>query len=121
MKGRKPIPDVIKKATGNPGKRALNIENLMVPPELPDMPAWLKTEAKKEWKRITEDLHKLGLLQRVDRPALAMYCRIWARWVYAEKQLSRGDKYLEMTPNNFKVQSAWLTISNRAAYLCMRT
>ena len=120
MKGRKPIPDEIKKATGNAGGRPLDKEKLQLAPEMPDKPDWLNNEGRKEWDRITKELFDLGLLQRVDRAGLTMYCRYWQRYVTAEKHLNTAHGYFDTTPNNFRVQSTYLNISNKAAEMCMK-
>lgn len=46
----------------------------------PVCPAWLEPEAKKEWRRLIPELAALGVLHRVDRNALALYCTRWAMW-----------------------------------------
>lgn len=52
--------------------------------EIPSCPAWLGREAKREWKRITPHLKKLGLISQIDRSALAAYCQAYHRWWEAE-------------------------------------
>ncbi|MCA8251575.1 P27 family phage terminase small subunit [Burkholderia multivorans] len=41
----------------------------------------LNREARKEWKRITVELEKLGLISRLDRAALTLCCQAWGRLV----------------------------------------
>jgi P27 family predicted phage terminase small subunit len=83
--GRKPVPTNLKILKGNPGKRPLNKNEPK--PELgaPGCPTWLSIEAKAEWRRIVPKLDKLGLLTKVDRAALAVYCEMWATFVYAQR------------------------------------
>jgi P27 family predicted phage terminase small subunit len=54
---------------------------------IPRMPSWLSTEAKAEWRRVSGELDRLGLLTRVDRGVLARYCAAWALWTLAAKLL----------------------------------
>lgn len=60
----------------------------------PRMPAWLKGTARREWKAIVEMLDRMGILTKVDRNALARYCRLWQRWRKAEEFIEEhGDQY----------------------------
>ena len=97
-------PTTIKLLEGNPGKRRIDPEPQ---PErgIPTCPAWLDIEAKREWRRITPELDRLGLLTLIDRTALAAYCQSFARWFHAEKARSEhGDTmtsesgYVSMRP-----------------------
>lgn len=84
--GRKKIPIELHVLNGNPSK--LNLKKISVPkpkPLIPKCPGWLSLEAKREWRRIAPELHKLGLLTIVDGAALASHCQNWARWMQAEK------------------------------------
>jgi phage terminase small subunit len=64
--------------TGNPGKRPVNrAEPKPASGGLPTTPGELADEAKIEWRRVAQALHRLGLLTRVDRAALAAYCQVY--------------------------------------------
>jgi P27 family predicted phage terminase small subunit len=41
-------------------------------------------EARREWHRIGIELVRLGLVARIDKAALAIYCQLWQRWIDAE-------------------------------------
>ena len=71
---------------GNPGKR-LTKPTVKAKPEAPTAPTWLDREAKAEWKRIVPELDELGILAKVDRAVLAMYCVTWSRCVRLERKL----------------------------------
>ena len=45
-------------------------------------------EAKREWKRITPQLERYGLVSHLDRAALVMYCQAWAEYVWLKKMVS---------------------------------
>jgi P27 family predicted phage terminase small subunit len=47
-------------------------------------------EAKKEWKRLTVELQRYGLISKLDRAALVLYVQAWAQMVWAEQMLSRA-------------------------------
>ncbi|MBL4763512.1 MAG: phage terminase small subunit P27 family, partial [Gammaproteobacteria bacterium] len=84
---------------------------------IPKPPSHLLPIAKKEWKRVTVHLEKLGLVTELDMAALAVYCQSFARWVGAETKLKKlgDDGLIETTPSGYKQISVLLQISNRAA------
>jgi P27 family predicted phage terminase small subunit len=86
--GRKPKPTALKEISGNPGKRKLNSNEPKFSCDV-TCPAWLTHPAKKEWKRVVKELDALGLIQSVDRAALAAYCLSYARWQAAEETVTR--------------------------------
>lgn len=122
---------------GNPSKKPLHelVDELQPEVEIPGCPRHLLPEARKEWKRITPELERYGLISNLDRAALALYCQAWARWVWAEDQLQRaqklaeqkraeaeargevyagGDGYTIPTPNGNLTYSPHWVISNKA-------
>lgn len=88
-RGPKPQPAVLKLLRGNPGKRPLDLNGEPQPEiAVPDAPHHLNKEALKEWKRITVELLELGLITRLDRAALALYCQAWGQMVMLEQSLN---------------------------------
>lgn len=61
----------------------------------PTCPTWLDVDAKAAWRQLVPELEAMGVLTRIDRNALARYCRTWARWKKAEAFI---DKHGEMYP-----------------------
>lgn len=118
QRGPKTLPDNVHRLNGNPSKKNLGAASgpPIVPVEIPNMPSHLDTEARKEWKRISVELEKLGLVSLIDRAALAVYCVAYSRWAKAEKKLKSLDEagLVEITPNDYKQIGVWLQISNRA-------
>lgn len=119
MKGRPPTPTALKLLTGNPGKRPLRFDQFAPEAKIPRCPAALNGEARKEWKRVTVELHRYGMIAEVDRGLLAMLCSTWARWVEAEQMIAKmaatgGQGLFVKTPNGFPVQSPWVAVSNKA-------
>lgn len=116
--GRKALPSNVHVLNGNPSKKKFSVlsDGARVPVEAPAMPKHLDAGARKEWKLIVPELEKLGLLAKVDRAALAMYCVAFSRWELAELKLKGlGESGLvDTTPNAHKQMSVWLQISNRA-------
>ena len=56
--------------------------------DIPDSAPWMWSEAKREWKRITPELERYGLVSHLDRAALVMYCQAWAEYVWLKKTVS---------------------------------
>lgn len=86
MGARGPLPqkDNVRYLKGNPGKRRSKPKPRAVR-AIPSPPTWLSKEAKAEWRRITPELHRLGLLAKLDRAVLAGYCQSWSQFVAAER------------------------------------
>ncbi|MEO8101346.1 MAG: phage terminase small subunit P27 family [Betaproteobacteria bacterium] len=63
--------------------------------EIPGCPRHLLPEAKKEWKRIGVELETLGLVSRIDRTALSLYCQEYAWWVWQDEALQRDIQLAE--------------------------
>ena len=77
-RGRKPTPTAIKELEGNPGKRPLNSNEPKPDTTAPKCPKWLEPEAKKEWKRLSIEMERIGILTKVDMAAFAAYCQAYA-------------------------------------------
>lgn len=116
--GRKSLPANVHLINGNPSKKRFSVlaDGSRVPVEIPLMPRHLDAGAKREWKIIVPELEKLGLLARIDRPALAMYCVAFSRWEKAELKIKELQEkgLIDDTPNGHKQISVWLQIANRA-------
>lgn len=89
-RGRKPKPTHLKIVIGNPGRRPLKEDAIQpeVRDEPPAAPAFLKGEARAEWKRLAPALCTLGLLSILDMGAFASYCLAFGRLVQTEKLLA---------------------------------
>jgi len=79
MRGAKPKPTHLKEVNGNPGKRKLNKNEPKAKGEA-RCPEWLHPDAKKEWKRLSAELKRLGLLSLMDTAAFAGYCQSYAMY-----------------------------------------
>lgn len=96
-RGPKPLPTNVHLLRGNASKKPLGsiLDEFRPEVEIPDFPSWIWPEAKKEWKRISVELERYGLVSRLDRAALVLYCQAWAKMVWAERMLSRSMKAAE--------------------------
>ena len=88
MRGRRPKPAAVKKLTGSPGKPANNAEP-KYPTGVPECPAHLTGEARREWDRASRLLHDAGVLTPADRGILAGYCTAWSLYVDAVELVNR--------------------------------
>ena len=118
-RGRKPKPTALKRAQGNPGKRALNHAEPQPPEGLPSCPPHLSDVARQEWDRVAQVLHDMGVFTVVDRAGLAAYCQAYGRWVEAEEKLARGPALIK-TPSGHVQQSPWMGIANKQLELMGR-
>jgi P27 family predicted phage terminase small subunit len=90
-RGPRPIPTHLKLLRGNTGKRPLNKDEPQPEPftDVPDPPSFVTGYAADEWWRTATELHRLGLLTKVDVPALAAYCYAFGQWKMAAESLHR--------------------------------
>lgn len=118
LRGPKTKPANVHILRGNRSKKtAAELKDGVFPEiSIPGCPAHLLPDAKKEWKRLTPQLERLGIISEMDRAALAVYCQAYARWVQAEKKvkLLGDDGLVDETPSGYKQMGVWLQISNRA-------
>lgn len=120
--GAKPKPTNVHVLNGNPGHKAKHQLKSSINPDvkIPTCPKHLSAEAKTEWKRISVELEKLGIISQIDLAALAIYCQAYGRWVQSEvkikelNDLGNYDGFFDETPNGYKQISVWMQISNRA-------
>jgi P27 family predicted phage terminase small subunit len=98
---------------GNPGRRPLNENEPEFRPNSPRCPSYLQGEARREWRRVVNELYDAGVLTSVDRAALAAYCQCYARWIDAEAQIVTGGSVIKTDKGNL-IQSPWVSIANRS-------
>lgn len=64
--------------------------------DLEKPPTWLlNAEAKKEWKRIIEDLKKIEAVGNLDYANLAGYCNAYANYAKVSRQLKKESYCIE--------------------------
>jgi P27 family predicted phage terminase small subunit len=80
---------------------------------IPDCPSHLDRLAKQEFKRITAELVKVGLITRVDRTAISAYCVCYSRWVRAENEI-RDRLLVESDASDEMIKNPYLSIANKA-------
>ncbi len=58
-------------------------------PGIPEAPDWMPPEAQREWGRVVAEMESLGIVCKLDRSDLAVYCCLWAKFV--ESMQPGGD------------------------------
>jgi P27 family predicted phage terminase small subunit len=87
----------------------------MIAKKCPEPPAHLSQYGAQEWRRVSGELHRLGLLTILDETSLACYCSAYAVWRCAEEQLAQeGDLVVPGSERN-KVQNPLVKIGAQAA------
>ena len=109
-RGRPKTPTVLKVLNGNPGKRPIDKNEVCPKPLMPDMPSFVKGEAKKEWDRMAPKLEALGLLTEIDGSIFASYCVNYAHWFECETFLTKlsHDKEGNFNGAMFKTPTGYM-------------
>src|SRR4051812_47559325 len=95
MRGRKPKPNSLKRAEGNPGNRKLN-DAEPIPPSGPLAPPdWLGGEARRFFvETLVPMMETMGVATTADVSAIARYCDHLVQWADASKFLNaNGPTY----------------------------
>lgn len=95
-RGPAPKPTALKVLQGNPGRRPLTQNEPKPRVQRLRCPLWLDPEAQQEWRRLSPELRRLGLLTFVDLAVFAAYCQAYSRWRQAERALSEHGLVMEI-------------------------
>lgn len=76
-------------------------------------PKWLSAEARQEWKRLSPELERLGLLTGADRATFSAYCEAWAQFREACKEIQRDGQVIE-SRNGHKMPHPAVSIRHSA-------
>jgi len=83
------------------------------PADVPAPPDHLDEAAAAEFVRVAAELGTVGLIEQVDRAALAAYCVAWSRWISAEIAVAEMGTVVK-SPTGFPIQNPHLSIANKA-------
>ena len=124
QRGPKGLPANVHLLRGNASKKPLAslVDEFRPDVEIPQCPPVLWPEAKREWKRITVELERYGLISKLDRGTMAMCCQEWARWQWAEAKIKQANAddpkgeagLIEVAQSGYRMQSIYLQISVKA-------
>ena len=113
MRGRKPKPSNLRVISGSGCRTGSGKRDVSRPAHsMPTCPAHLSPTAKAEWKRLAQEMHRLGIVSQLDRAALAAYCQAYGRWTQAEKTLKETPTLIKL-PSGYIQPSPWLGIANK--------
>lgn len=87
---------------------------------IPTCPAFLGKEAKAEWKRQSKLLDAQGVIQQVDRAALAIYCESWGEFVRAVEQIRQRSTDSDGNERPLESCAKLIRIKNEAAANVLR-
>lgn len=115
--GPKPKPTEVHELEGGSKKTHRPMPENEPKPERPDRPPpaprYLCKVGKKEWRRISKILHKIGLLTDIDLVSLGAYCVCFATWINALKEIKKHGVLIK-AQSGFPMQSPYLQIANKA-------
>ena len=114
--GRKTIPTHLKIVKGTAQKCRLNKNEPKLPPGIPEMPDHLGDIAQKKWKELSIQLFEMGVLAKIDGDTLAGCCRIYERWVIAERNITSEGETITTDKGNL-IQSPWVSMANKCLEL----
>ena len=117
------VPTKLKLIRGNPGKRAIRPEPQPCTTDaIPEPPDHLDDDAKAEWRHVSPELYRMGLLTTVDLQTLAAYCTAYGTWIGAKRalaEMAKGDPLTKAmmikTTNGNAIMNPMLAIANKAA------
>jgi P27 family predicted phage terminase small subunit len=113
-------PTALRVLEGNPAHRPLPVNEPRPRPLAPACPAWLSLEAKREWKKVAPELHRMGVLTVVDGSVLAGYCEALAAFQRAVEELRAKGSTTFNTPSGYKQQRPEVGMRNSAMMLVLR-
>jgi P27 family predicted phage terminase small subunit len=105
-RGRKPIADEIKRATGA-YKKDPQRENKSAPVadgKSPSIPSWFGKYEKAKWKELVADLTRNGVISTDTREILIAYCTAYAHWMEARAKVAETGLALEGIDKGGNVQ-----------------
>ena len=79
----------------------------------PICPSWLDKDAKREWARIVPLLNEHGMLSKIDRTALAVYCQAYAEFKHATKML-QSEGRVTTASTGYVQQHPYVVIQHKA-------
>jgi len=90
VRGRKPVPEALNEARGNPGKRARKTAATeSFSPAGVTAPTYLSAKGKRYWQEVAGYLIESRIVRASDRNALARYCQTLSDYVEVTRELNK--------------------------------
>ena len=109
LRGPARKPTALRVLEGNRSRRPLNSNEPKPKSGKVTCPRFLSPSAKDEWRRISPELTRLGLLTQVDRSALAIYASAWGDYVTACRHIE-DEGFI----NKEKRINRWYTVKQKS-------
>jgi P27 family predicted phage terminase small subunit len=119
MTGRPPVPTVLKVVRGNPGHRKLNKNEPKPVGDLKEPPAHFDEELREVWNYAIENAPK-GLLKKIDSAVLETWVTSHVLHRKAIAQVRLHGMLVKPPKSDIPVQSPWLPIVNKQAFIMLR-
>lgn len=113
MRGRRPKPSHLKLIAGNPGKREIPEAEPVPEGDLVDPPDWMTDQQRDTWRYAIQHA-PAGLLKKIDRGMLAVWCVAEAQHAEASQMLAKVGSVLKNTDGD-PVPNPYLAIQDKAA------
>lgn len=118
--GRPPVPTHLKIIRGNPGgKKRLNLKEPKPIGDLTDPPAYFDEELREVWQYAIENAPK-GMLKKLDSGVLEIWCDAYVRHRKASIEVRKYGMIVKSPKQELPIQSPWLPIVNRQAFIMLR-
>ena len=100
MSGPPRTPTAIRRAKGNPGKRAYNKREPKLEPGVPPMPEGLDKVGQTEWRQLVADAMRAQVLTTVDRGILELAAEAYSTWAAARTAVMANGLTYETANQN---------------------
>ena len=83
------------------------------------MPRWLKGDARRKWRELVPELVAVGIISRLDRDLLTLYCQTYADWLEIRKLRQTEPSVITTTSGNL-IQNPLIGLQNRISACLLR-
>lgn len=119
MRGRKPVPNELKKIRGNPGRRPISANSVRAKGLLIDAPEWMSDSQKASWNYIITSAPS-QLLKLIDRDALVGYVVAQDLHRHAAQKIEKYGAIVKSPVKGDPMQSPWMAIMNKQAAIMIK-
>lgn len=117
--GRKPKPTVLKVLQGNPGHKALNLEEPVFENDLRDPPHYLSDESKALWIKNVAECPR-NMLKSLDWSVFEVWIVSAIAYREAVQKVQKEGAVILSPKENYPIQNPWLAIQNKQALIMLR-